>query len=108
MAHVNDQIISKIRKTIGLLNSNNISIKKAYLFGSYASGSEHEWSDIDIALVSADFSEDRYKERLRIMKIVNSIDNRIEPVPYNPEQFTETDPLVWEIKNHGIEINIKA
>lgn len=106
MAHVNDEIISKVRKTIGLLNSNNISIKKAYLFGSYASGSEHEWSDIDIALVSADFSEDRFKERLRIMKMINSIDNRIEPAPYNPEQFTETDPLVWEIKNHGIEISI--
>ena len=107
MAHVNGEIISKVHKTIGLLNDNNISIKEAYLFGSYASGCEHEWSDIDIALVSVDFSEDRHKERIRIMKIINSIDNRIEPVPYNPEQFTETDPLVWEIKNHGIEISIK-
>ena len=108
MAHVNDEIISKVQKTIGLLHNNNIFIKEAYLFGSYATGSEHEWSDIDLALVSADFSEDRYKERLRVMKIINSIDNRIEPAPYNPEQFIETDPLVWEIKNHGIEINIKS
>jgi predicted nucleotidyltransferase len=105
MAQVNDEIISKVRETIGLLKNSNILIKKAYLFGSYASGSEHEWSDIDIALVSDDFSDDRFKERLRLMKIINSIDNRIEPVPYNPEQFTETDPLVWEIKKHGIEIN---
>lgn len=108
MANVNDEIISKVRKTIGLLNNNNISIKEAYLFGSYASGSEHEWSDIDLALVSNDFSEDRYKERLRIIKIINSIDNRIEPAPYNPVQFTETDPLVWEIKNHGIQITIST
>jgi uncharacterized protein len=105
MAHINDEILRKVRQTIRLLRDNSISIKEAYLFGSYASGSENEWSDIDLALVSVDFSDDRYKERLRIMKIINSIDNRIEPAPYNPEQFTETDPLVWEIKNHGIEIN---
>ncbi|MFA5518173.1 MAG: hypothetical protein WDA74_02860 [Spirochaetota bacterium] len=41
------------------------------------------------------------------MKIINTIDNRVEPVPYDPEQFIETDPLVWEIKKHGIEINLK-
>ncbi len=60
-----------------------------------------------IELISDDFSDDRYNERLRLMKIINTTDNRIEPVPYNPEQFIETDPLVWEIKKHGIEINLK-
>lgn len=50
MAQVNDEIIRKVREAIGLLSNNNISIKEAYLFGSYASGSEHEWSDIDTAL----------------------------------------------------------
>jgi predicted nucleotidyltransferase len=106
MAQVSDEIINKVRKSIVLLNDNNIYIEKAYLFGSYASGFDHEWSDIDIALVSTDFSEDRYKERLRILKIINKIDNRIEPAPYNPEQFNETDPLVWEIKKNGIEVNL--
>lgn len=104
MAHVNNAIMNKIRKSIKLLNDNNISIKQAYLFGSYATGSEHEWSDIDLALVSDDFSEDRYKERLRIIKILSTIDNRIEPAPYRTEQFIEIDPLVSEIKAHGIEI----
>ena len=106
MVKVNDGIINAVRKSIDLLHDNSIIIKKAYLFGSYAAGSEHEWSDIDLALVSDNFSEDRYKERLRVMKITSSIDSRIEPAPYNPEQFVEVDPLVWEIKNHGIEISI--
>lgn len=104
MAHVNNEIINKVRKSIKLLHDNNISIKQAYLFGSYATGSEHEWSDIDLALISDDFSEDRYKERLRIIKILSAIDNRIEPAPYRTEQFNEVDPLVSEIKTHGIEI----
>ena len=106
MARVNNEIIHTVRRTVELLRNNNIDIKKAYLFGSYANGSVHEWSDIDIALVSDDFSGDRYIERLRVMKITNKVDNRIEPAPYNSEQFTEIDPLVWEIKNHGIEVSI--
>ncbi len=104
MAHVNDEIINKLRESIKLLHDNNISIKEAYLFGSYATGSEHEWSDIDLALVSDDFSDNRYQERLKIMKILSTIDNRIEPAPYRTDQFIEIDPLVWEIKTHGIEI----
>lgn len=104
MAQVNNEIINTVRKSIELLRKNNISIKKAYLFGSFAAGSEHEWSDIDLALVSDDFSEDRYIERLRIMKLTSTIDSRIEPAPYQTEQFNDFDPLVWEIKNHGIEI----
>lgn len=104
MAHVNNEIINTVRKSIELLRENNISIKKAYLFGSFATGSEHEWSDIDLALVSDDFLEDRYMERLRIMKITSTIDSRIEPAPYQTEQFNEVDPLVWEIKKNGIEI----
>ncbi len=104
MAHINNEIIAKVRKSIKLLHENNISIKQAYLFGSYATGSEHEWSDIDLAFISDDFSEDRYQERLRILKILNAIDDRIEPAPYRTDQFTEADPLVWEIKTNGIEI----
>ncbi|HRZ27097.1 MAG TPA: nucleotidyltransferase domain-containing protein [Spirochaetota bacterium] len=96
--------MATVRRSIEVLRSNNINIKEAYLFGSYAAGSEHDWSDIDIALISDDFSEDRYRERIRVMKITSEIDNRIEPVPYNSTQFTDLDPLVWEIKNHGIAI----
>jgi len=98
--------MATVRRSIEILKSNNINIKKAYLFGSYASGSEHDWSDIDLALISDDFSEDRYSERIRVMKITSEVDNRIEPVPYNSNQFTDIDPLVWEIKNNGIEIRI--
>jgi predicted nucleotidyltransferase len=33
-------------------------IKAAYLYGSYAKGLASKWSDIDIAVISTDFSED--------------------------------------------------
>ena len=58
------------------------SIDDAYLFGSFAKGTSNEWSDIDIAIISSDFSDDLFEERLNLMKLAASIDDRIEPKPY--------------------------
>jgi predicted nucleotidyltransferase len=37
-------------------------LDSAYLFGSYAKGTSNQWSDIDLAVVSPDFSEDIHEE----------------------------------------------
>jgi len=60
----------------------------AYLFGSHAKGTSNQWSDIDLAIVSPDFSEDLYEERLVLMRLAAEIDDRIEPKPFRPEMFT--------------------
>ncbi len=41
-----------LNKYVEELEKNRIPIRQAVLFGSYAAGGSHEWSDIDIALVS--------------------------------------------------------
>jgi uncharacterized protein len=56
-----------------------------------------EWSDIDIVIVSPDFSDDLLKERLILTKLAIPIDDRIEPKPFNKESFNPNDPLVYEI-----------
>ncbi len=101
MAERKDKTIIVIKKFIDYLKKEGIKINKVYLYGSYASKESDEFSDIDIAVVSPDFTENRYKERLRLMKIASKIDKRIEPVPFRPEDFNDNDPLVWEIKNKG-------
>ena len=45
------------------LNSNNIQIQNAILFGSYVNGNYNEFSDIDIALVSDCFNGFRFLDR---------------------------------------------
>ena len=79
-------------------------IDQAYIFGSHAKGTSNYWSDIDIAVISSDFSEDLYKERLALMKLAVSIDDRIEPRPFDRESFDENDPLVEEIQKYGIQL----
>jgi len=51
------------------LNRNNIPIKEAVLFGSYANGHYQEWSDIDIALVSDIFEGNLIDDKDKIRKI---------------------------------------
>jgi uncharacterized protein len=105
MAEINASIIETIKAFLEKLKEIGVSVETAYLFGSYASGRETEWSDIDIAVISSDISEDRLEERIRLTKISSNIDSRIEPVPFRPDTFVDEDPLVWEIKKEGILIS---
>ena len=88
--------LDEIRKTYRL--------DSAYLFGSYAKGTSNQWSDIDLAVVSPDFSEDIYEERLVLMRLAAKIDDRIEPKPFRPDMFNPNEPLVDEIQKHGLKL----
>jgi uncharacterized protein len=79
-------------------------IERAYLYGSPLNGTATEWSDIDLAVISADFSGDMFEERLSLMRIAGEIDDRIEPWPFTPESFESSDPLASEIRRTGREV----
>ncbi len=79
-------------------------IEAAYLYGSQAKGTAGSWSDIDLAVVSPDFSDDLFEERLALMHLAARIDDRIEPFPFTAETFKESDPLASEIKKHGLRV----
>jgi len=79
-------------------------VELAFLYGSYAKGAANKWSDIDIAIVSPDFSDDLLEERLALTKLAIPIDDRIEPKPFNMRSFDPNDPLVYEIIKNGIQL----
>ena len=105
MAEIDDFIIKKVKMFLLKLKESGVSVDSAYLFGSYAKRGGSEFSDIDVAVISSDFSEDRFEEGVRLAKIAGQIDNRIEPVPFTPGSFVDDDPLAWEIKKDGIPID---
>ena len=59
-------------------------------------------SDIEVAIISSNLSDDGFSESIQMMKIASHIDNRIEPVPFKLSTFVEEDPLVWEILKTGV------
>ncbi|OIP38835.1 hypothetical protein AUJ95_06265 [Candidatus Desantisbacteria bacterium CG2_30_40_21] len=105
MAKINPSVKKKIIYFLKKLNENGITPQKVYIFGSYSKGVENNFSDIDVAIISSDLTDDRFNERIRLMKIAYNIDSRIEPVPFNLNTFIEEDPLVWEILKTGTLIH---
>ena len=82
-----------------------ISLRKVILFGSFAKGTQHEWSDIDVALVAEDFTGVGILDTPRFSRInLQTPYIRIEPRTYSTDYFQESDPFIEEIKNTGIEI----
>lgn len=94
-------IVAKYADTV----NKEIKVDKIILYGSYSKGNPHKDSDIDVAVISPDFTGDKIEDRLRLMKYRWNIDLRIEPMPFKPEDFVPDDPFVREIIETGIEIN---
>lgn len=104
MAEISDKIKNLIKKFVDEAKKDNISISQAFLFGSYAKGTNHEYSDIDVAVVSLDFEGIRYYDNQKLFDARYNTSIDLETHPYRPEDFTEDNPFVREILETGIRI----
>lgn len=104
MAEILSEIEAVVRKYISRVKESK-NVSKVFIYGSYAKGTADKWSDIDIAIISPDFSNDLFDERVALMQLALRIDDRIEPSPFRPEDFHVDNPLVNEIRNSGIEVS---
>jgi len=103
MAEIPAAVMQNLQRFLALVGKRK-GIEAAYVYGSQARGAATEWSDIDVAVVSHDFSADLFEERLALMRLAASVDDRIEPHPFTPEDFTSNHPLVAEIQRTGVRI----
>ena len=85
------------------LISSKYYIEQALLFGSFAKGTNHEDSDIDIAIVLSNVS-DIFDTQVELMILRRKIDLRIEPHPFENSDFNSSNPVVYEILKHGIRL----
>jgi len=99
-------VIKKVKRYLNELTRYGINIEKAYLYGSYARSNYHKDSDIDIVIISSDFQGMRFYDWQRIAPLTEDIDVRIEPMPYRPEDFTDSDRLAVEVMANGEEIKM--
>ncbi|MFO7862977.1 MAG: nucleotidyltransferase domain-containing protein [Salinivirgaceae bacterium] len=100
------EIIELLKKYVLLLNAQGISVKKAYLFGSHASGLATEDSDIDIMIVSDKHDESDDRVIGKMWRLTRQVDPKIEPLLVSMDRFmsNEETPLIATIKNQGIAI----
>lgn len=98
-----DKILAIVAEFAGVI-SKEMVVSKIILFGSYSTGRQHDYSDIDVAVVSPDFTGDRIEDQLRLMKYRRTVDLRIEPMPFTPGEFVPTNPFVRNIIETGVVV----
>jgi len=97
--------IKVVKEFVRAIEAEGISLNKAILFGSYARNCQHEWSDIDLALVSDGFSGFGYDDKRQIAKInCRKPFSLIQATTFSTLDFEIGDPFVEEIKKTGIVI----
>jgi len=84
--------ITAIAKKYADLVKEEMNVEAIYLFGSFVNGNHDQDSDIDIAIVTDDFSGDIIEDTLKLMRIRRKVDTRIEPHPLRKD-----NPFVKEI-----------
>jgi predicted nucleotidyltransferase len=84
--------------------SKKYQIENAILFGSFAKGTYHKDSDIDIAIVFNSKVEDLIDMQIELMCLRDDDNLMIEPHPFLKSDFKTTNPIVAEILKNGIEI----
>ncbi len=83
--------------------SRGISWDQLIIFGSQAKGTAHKSSDIDVCIVSDQFSDNRFDNRLLLAHNRGENFYDIEPHPFRTKELNNKwDPLATEIRNHGI------
>ena len=102
---INNKIVMKIAKKYAKEICKNYSIEAIILFGSYAKGTEHQDSDIDIAIITNDFNNNIFNGEIELKKLRWNIDLRIEPHIIKIDDYKNiSTPFIEEIINTGIKL----
>ncbi|MFH1194161.1 MAG: nucleotidyltransferase domain-containing protein [bacterium] len=85
----------------------NVFINKIVLFGSEALGEAKDFSDIDIIVVSKDFNQKSYSERINKLLGLNRNLVKLTNRPFDILYYSDTEwdnsasPMIYEAKLHG-------
>ncbi len=83
--------------------SKGLTFNKVVLFGSAAQNNTHEWSDIDLLLISDQFTDNVF-ENLKLYSNINIKYSAIETHPYPTKYYYEGDDFIREISKESIDI----
>jgi predicted nucleotidyltransferase len=65
-----------------------IRVEAVLLYGSYAYGHPHEWSDIDVAVISPDFEGVRMPQRLKtVARLMAGADPRLMALAFSSSEY---------------------
>ena len=84
------------------LESEGVCVSRIVLFGSYATGRYREGSDIDIVVISDDFTDKGYWERQDILAdALYEVWKPIEATAMTVEEWEQGDSMIVEFARDG-------
>jgi len=101
------EIADVIARYCAQLSEMGIRVERALLFGSYARGADREGSDIDVLIVSSDFSALNTRERLEYLGTAAArLWQPIEALACTPDELAHAEPatLLEEIVRTGVRV----
>jgi predicted nucleotidyltransferase len=97
-------IIKSVKEFVISANENNVAIEKILLFGSYVRGNPHEYSDIDLAVFSPQFTDNHFENNktIQFTKRLPQMQLHLYPVSEYEENL-----FVQEIKKDAVDLTSK-
>ena len=98
-------VIETVRNYAHDIEAKGVHLRSVILYGSFAKGTQHEWSDIDVALVADEFTGFAFDDHALFPYVgIKKPYLRIETKTFPTEYFNEGDPFIDVIKKEGIVI----
>lgn len=101
---VDESVVKSVKRYLRAVKDRGIPVRYGVVFGSQALGTAHEWSDIDLLVVSPAFDGKRRRQDIDLLwRMTVTIDSRIEPIPVGERQWLEDDsnPIVEIARREG-------
>ena len=97
------EVVEKLKKFVSILQEAGIPVEKAFLFGSYLTGSATEESEIDVMIVS-EHEDDILAGK--VWSLTSKVDSRIEPILVGNQRFAEDNfsPIIDLVKKSGLRV----
>lgn len=75
------------------------------LFGSYADGTAREDSDIDVVVISSDFADKSYWDRIDLLSdAIYQVFAPIEASAFTPEEWSTSPSLLVDYAKNGVRV----
>jgi predicted nucleotidyltransferase len=104
---VEEAIMTVARRYMAALTSLGIHARQVVLFGSFATGSDDEFSDIDLIVIAPEFDGPREIAIVeKLWQATASADIRIEPIPCGEKEWQADGgrPILEIARREGIVI----
>ena len=106
---VDPSVLTIVRLYLLTLQQHGLAVQFGVVFGSQATGRVHQWSDIDLVVVSPAFDRLTNRQPVNLLwRLAARVDSRIEPIPCGLHQWREdaASPILELARREGQEVAV--